>query len=102
MRLTNDSLDTGEGVACAASWSLLTFCQEFERTGEALRMGGSQLTPGGMLADQSVSLAFGSPDLLLRNGDFELALPVGEVLSGPANMAYLTIENCNEFKTTLQ
>lgn len=101
MKTQEDFIPEGEGVACSTTWTLLPFCREFEKSNRSLFRKDGQGYLCEVLSGQNVSMAFCSPDRLLKNSEFELALPVGEVLSGPTSLAYLTMENCSEFKAKL-
>ncbi|SME97003.1 MqnA/MqnD/SBP family protein [Pseudobacteriovorax antillogorgiicola] len=101
MKTLEENFPEGSVLGCSSGWTLVPFSREFEKQNPALvhRLGQEALSE--LLRDQDVSLVLCSPDRLIKDSEFELALPVGEVLVGSANLAYLTIENCDEFKSKL-
>lgn len=101
MKILQDNTTVGTSLACSSALTLLPFCKEYERSSESLIRKEGQGTLSGLLSSHDVGMAFCSPDRLLKNSDFELALPVGEVITGPSNLAFLSIENCAEFKGKL-
>ena len=92
MRFQEDRLSDGAVLACDSGWTMFPFSREFARSNQSLLLNSTQSQVGSLLSAHDVGLAFCSPERLLRNSDFELALPIGEVLTSSCQLAYLALE----------